>query len=270
MLQFNLEPQSGVGGLELPVGWIDSAGALQTAVTIKEMTGVEEDLLAARGLSTVTKLSRIMSNCITAIGPYTDPETIAQAVLDLPSRSDRLVLLLAIRSLSLGSIYPMDWTCSACQGKMQLQVNLQELEVNKPEGFDPLVRQWTETLKSGAFPSLTWRTMDGRGDLLVEALTDKDQDQLISALLLGRVVKLGDRVIPLDKKPLQHAALLALKALPNRVREQLRTAFDAREAVLDTTMEITCAHCRHEEEGELDLAQTSFFFPARGRRKPRG
>ena len=119
------EPKSSIDGFELPCGFIDEKDTLHTDVIVKEMTGEEEEILAAKNIPNGKKYNRVLARCTTQIGDFTDPMTISRIVQELP-QGDRIFLLFAIRRASLGDDMPFTTKCPSCDQESQMEIDLSE------------------------------------------------------------------------------------------------------------------------------------------------
>lgn len=242
------EPKGTQGVFELPCGYLAPDGSLITEVKVREITGEEEDLLAARNISGGKKLTQLIANCLERLGPVVDKPLLNRLVQDL-TVGDRTFLTLAIRRVTLGDEFPFEDTCPACTTKSLFIVDLSGLDVVKMP--DPRQRFFDAVLPSGK--TARYHVMTGRDE---EALAKVDaRDRLSAAILV--------RLDVIDGGP---ATLETVKALSMRDRQALREEFESHEGGVDTSIELDCPSCGSEFKTELDPGQAGFFFPSRVRK----
>lgn len=241
------DPKASQGLFDLPCGYIDSEGTLHREVHITEMTGYEEDLLAAKNVPFHKRLNGIIAGCLKRIGTFTDPGQVAMIVQDLPL-GDRTFLVFAIRQVSLGDAFPFTGKCPECETEQMFTVKLSDLDIKRmPE---PTKRVYDDTLPSGKM-------------VRFKVLTGKHEEEIAKASRSGSgdqlSISMQVRVELLDGKP---ASLLDLKKLGVKDRHYLRDRFEEVDGGVDTSMEMECPACGAEFEHSLDVGQVSFFFPS--------
>ncbi len=255
-----MDPASGVGYVELPTGWLAPDGTLHKEVTIREMTGRDEDMLASDSVPVVRRLNAVMAGCTLAVGDVNDRTTIEKAVLDMPS-GDRMALLVGLRILSHGPMYDMLVTCDRCSNEGKATVNLEEFETEAPE--DPSVRTFTETMPPGCkYKTVQWAVLTGHSDSLLEELREKVQDSDMTLHLLARLRKLDDKEVSFRSKGAIREVVEAVKDLRSRDYDFLRTKFAEREGGVDMSFEFRCPKCKKDLKGRVNVGQPGFFFPS--------
>lgn len=240
------EPKSALGLFTLPCGYLDADGKLYTEVSLREITGEEEDMLAAKKVPTSRKLNELLARCTERIGPITDKGQIATLVPELLV-GDSVYLLLAIRRVSLGDEYPFEEKCPECEKRSLFTVDLSELEIYSMP--DPARRVYDETLPSGR--KVRFSAMNGRRQ---ERLVEQGLDNRSQAILA--------RLDLLDEKP---PSMEAVKTLSMRDRNYLTDLFNDVEGGVDTTLQLTCPKCDADFERMMEV-QAGFFFPSGGKR----
>lgn len=246
-----IDPRSGKISGELPCGYLDSEGKVHSSFIVGEMTGEEEDLLAGQG-NVLSRLNKVILNCLDQLGELVERPKISQAVGKLTA-VDRMYLLIAIRRASLGNEFNMEFTCSSCGHKSKASLNLAGLEVTKME--DPTIRSFESNLVSGKV--VHWKVMDGRDEDWLQTMQKKGRDILTMAML-ARVTKIDDKEV--DRSNVQRASEI-LKRLTLRERNEIRSLFRGKEGSIDTQVEYECPACSAESNYDLDVGQPSFFFP---------
>jgi hypothetical protein len=235
------------GVLTLPGGVIDSEGNLHKVVKLREMTGEEEDILISNSVKGHEKIDKVLSNCVTQLGDISDRKSIELQVRRM-TVGDRVVLLMAVRSLSLGSEYSFSSQCDNCGAKNDHEVDLLELDVK--EAPDPKLREQTLTLPSGRKATLAVMTGEGEARI-AKATRGKKRGDVLSLNIMARLVEL-------DGAP---AGVKTVKKLTTRDRKAIRQWFRANEGGVDTSLELSCDSCDSEYESVLDAGQPDFFFP---------
>jgi hypothetical protein len=239
------EPKSTTGIFELPCGFLAPEGELITEVQVREITGVEEDMLAAKNIPGGKKITQLIGNCLTRLGPMTDRPMLVQCARQL-TIGDRSFLMLAIRRVTLGDEFPFELNCPECSKKSLFTVNLAELDIKKMP--DPKKRVFEGTLPSGK--QVRWHVMTGKEEETMSKVSGADQ---LSMSILVRVDAING--VP--------AVLPFIKTLGMKDREWLRERFEETEGGVDTTLQLVCPECAHEFEDQLDVGQNGFFFPSR-------
>lgn len=241
-------PKSTQGVFELPCGYIGADGVLHTEIALRELTGAEEDLLAAKQITPFKKYNELLVRCTQRIGTITDRGQISAAVKGLPI-GDRLFLLFAIRRISIGEEYTFEETCPSdiCQKKQRYTVNLSELEIKAmPE---PKRRVYDAVLPSGA--SARFRISTGADEERAMAVESKAEDAALSKGILMRLELLNGAPPELQ----------AVKEMKWRDRMALREQWNKVEGGVDTEVDMVCPTCGHEFKKDIEVTP-SFFFPS--------
>jgi hypothetical protein len=241
----NESPKNAYDSFELPCGFVDADGKLHTHCEIKEMTGVEEEILAAKNMTVPKKFHRILSNCITYIGPYKGDEI--DRILPELTQGDRLFLLFAIRRVTLGNEMPFITKCSECNKESQLTIDLSELEIKKMP--DPMVRTYDVVLPKSK-KQVRMKVLNGRGEDAISRAVQSGVDIISNAILA--------RIDAIDGQP---PSISVLKSLGLADRNFLKSAWETREGGVDTGVEITCSYCGSEYETDVNIGDSGFFSP---------
>ena len=239
-----LDPKSSVGIYDLPCGYIDRQGVLHTEIQVREMTGNEEDLLAAKKIKAAKKMNAVMAACVERIGTITDKAEITKAIPEM-LLGDRVFILFAIRRVSFGDVYVVNEICPACERTGTYPVDLNLLETKKMP--DVMKRTFTEVLPSGR--TVKFHLPTGLDEMRVADMATGMDD--LSITMLMRVETIEDR----------RATLEGLKALPSKDRNVLRSLFDTHEGGVDTGVDYDCSACGATFKRDLSL-DAGFFFPS--------
>ena len=246
-----LDVSSGKLAIELPAGYIQD-GDVHTTAIVREMSGHEEDLLAGKG-SLVVRLNAIIGSCLENLGPYNDKATMMRAANNLTAQ-DRMAILLAIRRASLGDFYDVKVSCPECKVEQRKQLDLKEIEIIPMP--DRMKRERVDELPSGT--EVKWHVINSKDEEWLTTQRQKKDDKLTLGLL-ARVDAVGD--MKLDREKAYRKAITALKNLSMRDRAALRNMFEREEGSIDTEVEFECDECMHVWQGQLDVGQSTFFFP---------
>lgn len=247
MIQPELEqPKSSIDEFELPCGYLDADGTLHTSVVVREMTGEEEEILAARNMPVTKKINKILSRCTASIGEISGP--MVERVVPEMTQGDRIFLLLAIRRATLGDEMPFISRCPACDAENKLTIDLSELEVKKMK--DPMVRVYDATLPSGG-NAVRMKVLTGRGEDAISKASNRGKDIISTAIFC--------RIESIDDKP---PTMKDLKAMSLRDRNFLRDQWEENEGGVETEIEAECPSCDNEYTTELDISQQGFFNPS--------
>lgn len=243
------EPKSPMGIFELPCGFLAPDGELITEVSVKEITGVEEEILNAKNLSGGKKMTQVLGNCIVQLGQMVDKPILLRVAREL-TIGDRSFLMLAIRRVTLGDQFPFEDQCKACNVKSLFEVDLGQLETKKMP--DPKKRVFDEKLP-GSGATARFHVMTGKDE---ESMSKVDARDALSAAILVRLDSINGQPVTME----------IVKALSMRDRNHLRDRFDDVEGGVETGLTLCCPACGEEFETELNPGNTGFFFPSRIRK----
>jgi len=244
------DPKSSVSIIELPCGLLVDQ-VLHKSAKVREITGAEEDLLANDKIPNNRKMDELLISCTEALGPY---GTIHELRHHIPNLliGDRVALLLAIRRVSLGDLFPFRVTCPnpECKKESLFDVNLGDLEVKEM----PIPEKRVYTIETPRKVVVVWHPMNGVGE--AKLASTKDREARVTMSMLARI----DTI---DGKP---ATLDLLKRMGTSERSFIREAFEEAEGGVDTGVELTCPYCDHEFATDLEIGQRGFFFPSATRK----
>jgi hypothetical protein len=253
-----LDPKPTIDIFTLPCGFVDDDGKLHRKVQLREMTGIEEEVLAGKGEVTA-RLNRVISNCITALG-----EDGLKGELFIVKRLtvvDRVFLLIALRRVSLGDDYGLKIKCPACSHQSDFKIDLGELEVIEMD--DPAKREYDGEMPSGL--AFKWHPMTGVDeDWLAAAKKKLKGEGAVTLAMLARLDELDGELLKKDPKQRKDlvTSVTALAKLSIRDRNHLRRTFTKTEGNVDTELEFECDSCSHEFHADLRVDPAAFFFPS--------
>lgn len=244
------ESKSSFGGFSLPCGFLGDDGNLYTELEAREITGVEEDIMVSNSLSGPQKITRVLTNCITRLGPFTGAG-LAGVVPRLLS-GDRVYTLVGLRRISLGDTYPVEMRCPnpQCKKLDYYELDLANLEIRKMP--DPKKRLHALSLSNGV--QVTFRCLDGLDEERVAKLNMPNEVATLNLLL---------RIESYNGSP---PALETIQNLGLRDRNAIRDAIEATEGGVDTSLEFTCKFCGTDFASDVDMMQRGFFSPSATRK----
>lgn len=253
-----LNPRPSVGHYRLPNGWMDESGVRHRDIIVREMTGVEEELLAGRG-DVLPRLNKMMANCLQQIGPHKCEGDVR--IVNQMTVVDRMVLLIALRRASLGDDYTVEGACPACGAKDRYTLDLSGLKiVDADEYSSRLIRL---TAPSGN--EFMLHVMTGEDELwLARARERLKGEGIVTLNMLCRIDEYAGHRIERDLANrqgfMQSVALIANLGMRERmfIREQIKRI----EGEIDLSIDVVCKSCGHEWSSPLDVAGPGFFSPS--------
>lgn len=233
--------------VELPSGFHDTtSGEVYKTVVIREMSGVEEDLLLNENVAkSGNTLNKILSNVCKL------KEKPNLRFVDNLLMVDQLYLLVQVRILTYGNNYRFevkhDRDQGGCGGFTHVSLELDSLEFTPPA--KPELEQEVFLPKSKV--TVVFKKNQGKDQAnLTKILTSKAEDK-ISQLLQYRTRKVltegGDDL-----------GIEAIKRLPLSDRKLLREEMNEAEGKAETSIEVECASCGEEMKVALPLDQNFF------------
>lgn len=247
---------------ELPVGYVDGAGKPHRHIVMREMTGVEDDMLGTDDLPIGERVSNVLSACILKLGDVSDKEVIRQAVSDdlkmgLPlTEQDRIAAMIYLRRTSLGDIYRFSRNCPRCgEAAKNRELDLRTLKITTVQ--DPAKRRVKLTLPSSGKTAVV-KVLTAKGSIEIGRLRPVMKD-IKSLALLVRLEMLDDK--PVDVR----TGLDVIKHLPQADRNYLRQVQFAMEAQVETDVDVKCKNpvCGNAWTFPLDVGQ-GFFLDLEG------
>lgn len=252
-----LDPKPTTGIYSLPCGFVDDEGNLHRGVHLREMTGVEEEVLAGTG-EVGAKLDRVIANCLVSIGAA--EQTGLSVVKRLPV-VDRVFLVIALRRVSLGDNYRIEAKCPHCGETHKYDIDLGALTVR--EMAEPEKRSFEGTLPSGR--QFKWHVMTGDDeDWLNEAKKRLKGHGAVTLAMMARIDELDGQALPKDPKHRRElvASVEAISKLGLRDRNYLRRTFTDFEGDVDTSIEFSCESCGSDFSADMRVDPQAFFFPS--------
>lgn len=245
LIQKSMDPM-----VTLPRGLMYN-GTWHTQVTVRELTGVDEEVLAR------VKTVQDMFDNVIALGTVR-VGTLEMDKMTLPERQgalqglllgEREQLYLAVVQATYGDDKVLKYTCPTCDEEQDLTVTLSE-DFKPREVTDVDKTEFTYVTSKGK--QITYRPAIGADQ--IEALARKGASPAEqNTIILSRCIKDVDgRGVILD--PVEHA-----RSLPMRDRTALLDLLIERQPSVDLTISINCAVCR--EEQTISLGWGDLFRP---------
>lgn len=257
----------GSADFKLPCGYVDENGTVFNHIYLREMTGVEDDILDDDDLNVSERITKVLANCTEKLTSESqaqpnvveDSEIIKAAISDtleagLPfSIPDRMAAMLFLRRASVGDVYKFERKCPAC-GKVNKnkQINLADLEVNFCK--DPTKRRVKVRLpRSGKEAVL--RVLSASGERRIAEMRPTMKD-VKSCAILARLETLDGKKLPSSNA----RALNVVKELPFQDRRRLISTFNVMEGSIETNIDVRCtsAICNEDFTFDLDIGQVFF------------
>jgi len=249
----------GVADFPLPVGYVDGEGKVHRHLTLREMTGVEDDMMGNADLPIGERCTNVLSSCVDRIGEITDKETIRKAISDelevgLPlTEQDRIAAMIYLRRSSLGEIYKFERDCPRCGKKAENRaVDLRTLKID--ECKHPDRRRVKLTLPRSGKVAVV-KVLTAKGALEIGKLRPDQKDLKSLAIVV--------RVESLDGQPLgdPFSAVAKIQSLPQADRNMIRKVYNAMETYVETDIDVECRNpiCRYKWQFPLDVGQGFFL-----------
>jgi hypothetical protein len=237
--------RSSYGSCELKSGIYTEATGVIKNIEFRELSGMEEDVLASNKMSLSEKLTRVMSNCTIKIGTIEDRKTINEMIPKI-MMADRWYYLVQLRILSVGAAYSFKAKCPSCEHVDAVDYDLNQMKVESSADISNPYRE----IKLPSGKVVRYRLADGTVDAKIES-SSNDQNSA-TAGLYARIDTIDGQPVGIDK----------VKALVLKDRAALRADIDKNEGSIDDVVKFVCPECGHKYEGNLPLEGRSFFYPA--------
>lgn len=276
---------------QVPCGYVDPEGTVYQWVTIREMTGKEEDYIASDDISVHERSAGVLSSCIERlmtdekgsnkviedrdkirqiVTGCVDPEGTIPFIEGHPFTSnDKIAALLFLRRTTLGDVYKPEIRCpiAGC-GKLNKnqRLDLDKIEIGRVPREHAHRRRCRITLD---------RSSQNLGKVVkaeLAVLTGVDENQVAlmrpskknyrSLQILARLkaLTIDDELIPIPKDPMK--ALSLVQNMPKADRDKIRMVYTKIEGKVDTDIEVACEYCSRDFVFPLDLGQIFFWTRA--------
>ena len=231
----------------------DSNGPSSGVVSIRPMTGEEEQILATpRFVRKGQAINMIFQKCLKE-----------KYNVDQLLTVDRTYLLIYLRGISYSPEYDVEIKCPECEKKFSTSINLNDLYVEAcPDEFGPDLQ---DVLPNTKLP-FSYRLSTGRDEQEIQDHRDRRikmfGDTSADDTLIYRTAQLVHEIDGITNK--QELQVL-LKNLPINDVAYIRGIINEPPFGVDTNVEIVCPSCLQEFQMELPL-EANFFFPRRQKR----
>ena len=237
------DAKSSVGEIDLFTG-VQEADVVHKHIVFRELSGIEEDVLASKKMSVSSKITRVLANCVQAFGTIQDRDTVNKMVRKM-TIADRIFYLIQLRILSIGRDIQFVDKCPACGNEDKKDFDLNQVIMKDAPVATSLLKE--VVLPSGKKVRL--KVANGESEEKIEKATTDD-----NAATIGLFV----RIDAIDDQP---PSLVHVKQMSFKDRNALRKEIDALEGELDDTYKTSCPACGHEYEGDIPINGVDFFFP---------
>lgn len=275
---------------QLPCGYVDPENTVYQWLTMREMTGKEEDYIASDEVSVQERSTVVLASCIERLMTdedgskvIEDKDLIRQIVSGcsdaegkLPfmaghafTSNDRTASLLFLRRTTLGDIYKPEIRCpiSGCGilNKNQ-RIDLDKLEIDRvPREMAARrrcrIRLERSSQHAGETVMAELGVLTGHNENRVALMTPTTKN-FRSLQILARLkgLTIGDEFVPIPADP--EKALTLIQAMPKADRDYIRMIYTKIEGSVDTEIHVNCEHCSRGFVFPLDLGQIFFWTRA--------
>lgn len=231
---------------------------------IREMKVREEEIFSDRKLARsggqTDALLRACWTELTDSGPYDFEDAVdwSQTL-----QADRFFVLLKVRSLTYGTDYAFEVSCTnaTCREKFEWQIDLDELPV------ETLAGERLRCFENGNRFETTLPSAERR--VVFRLALGADEKKLVQLRRRGGKASLAQalalRIHEIDGVE-RHGLVSFIRELSLADADHLDDAFDEADFGVTTEIEVECPHCLEVREIDLPF-DLSFFMPKKARRK---
>jgi len=236
--------------VKLPLGYYDKeTDTWYRYADIREMTGRDEERMSdpknKRNGGKI--LTALLASCVTSIGPI---KVVTEEMIRQLTIGDRDLLLLRIRQLSFGNSVSMTLTCPSCKARLNLDVDLNDIEVNySTEGEE--AREFNATLPRGIvvegnrYKDAVLRLPNGVDlEFIAQDKFRQNQGLMTTAIIFRNIVKIGSK----DTFTMED-----IKDLTTVDREYISTQVQNHMYRPDLAVDVTCSSCGEVTKSSLDV-----------------
>lgn len=229
-------------------------------VTLREMTGEEEDMLSDESVDTITNLHRVVTSCVTQVrdsnGNVVDDKLVLKRLIGSHPNgllmSDMLVLLFKLREVTVGDEYRQVIKCPDCETVDGEPYSWTHIGSIKDLAAIPVTENPSEPVRiytTSRGNVINWTMLTGVKQAEMMRVKRK-KDRATTALLM--------RVNTINNEP---ATMNNLKTMSFKERQEIRKQFDA-EGGINTDIPVVCRNCGHNFTVEMEMNTRGFFFPS--------
>lgn len=274
MRKTEIDPKTSQVTFYVPCGYLleeDGEAHVLNRVTMREMAGREEDLIADERMTTTQRLHAVVANCVVSLSNDEGREVLDEKILRACTRkmlmSDIVVCLFRLREVTVGDEMRIkaQCTCSDNYGAPFSQthiLSMKEFDVVESKG-NPKIRVREFTTSHGQ-KAISWEMMSGEMELRLDSERQRKPKKRAEREAVGVEAKDGQkatqallaRVRTIDGVP---ATVEGLRDLPFRDRQEIRRRFDE-EGGINTDVSVVCRNCGREYEVSIGMAASDFFI----------
>jgi len=240
---------------ELPNGFIDSAGVLQTSITLRKMDGTDEDFLRDKDeISKGPVLDTFLCRNIVELGGMTEPKTIYDVYQQSMLMADASFVLVKYREFSLGPKYVFDYQCPHCGKWTRHKMMLDELKVTK----QPQEYRGSQRIVLDVFGhSVEAKQLVNSMSKMFTSIKQQYPKMRETYELMLQLEKVDGRIWRAPE----------VAKWPTEFRNALRNALESTTGGIDTEMEMKCGNVDCERTFREVFSTRGFRrMPRRGRR----
>lgn len=238
----------------LPIGYMNGDGVARRRGALRKMTGREEAILAdranqANGGKLVTEL---IHSCVTQ---FEGEHALTKPDVANWYSADRNFVLIKLRSFTFGPELPATYVCQACNEKLEVVENLDELPVRSLDDGQQL-EEITVELQDGYWDkdnvchtTVVLTLPRGTDETAVAPMTRKNPSLGKNALLARCVTRIGD----MPKHRMEALGPRIFSELTLTDRRLIDRALNKAAPGIDLSRDCECPSCGAEIKTNLDL-----------------
>jgi len=248
--------------ITLPNGLVGPDGQIVREITIRQLTGEDEDLLRdKKNLREGGVINKLLKRAIVSIGEIEDKKEIARLFDTEMLSADLTTLLIRLRMFSIGERYSFRWKCSVCEGFTRHSVGLDALEVKEQSDEYRGVKLITKELEDddGKPMTIEFSQLYASGTNRLEAINQQYASEKGTRELLLQLKRVN------GASP--HPQLL--KSWSWGLRNRVRELMDSTIGGIDIELEMVCnnVNCGNLDVATMPIDLADFFFRTGGTSK---
>ena len=237
----------------LPGGYVDKGSRVHREVELKQLTGREEELLAAsRQRESASLVTVVLSRCIQRIGTISPvSEELARNLLI----ADRQYLLLKLREVTFGDQVRANIFCPwpECGKRVAINFSINDIPIRESEDKGPAYTMILSSEIAGELAEedrqITFRLPNGADQEAISALLAENEALALARLFGCCIQSIGCLANPGED---------VISQLPPPVRLAIEQHMEKVAPKVELTMDVRCHECDREFMVPFDLHR--FFF----------
>lgn len=227
----------------LPNGFRTRLGQDVRSATLRQLSGVEEDILVSEDKKGAEALLEVVKSCIVGFNGITDM-TPAQAVDNCLLEADLAYLLLTLRIISVGETYRWKYTCPECKKVSTQRIDLDSLRVDKQDEkyFGRIEHDEKYLDDSGREHVVSFRLAMASDIVARTEIKRVYPNEIASRNLALQVLRIDGEPSSVDR----------LRRMTMRERARIREIIDTRQGGVDHSVEVTCPYCKEESKARVE------------------